>query len=373
MTTSRIRLNRRQVLAASGAAAATALLAPKAMAQTTTSGQLPVRGVVFDTGTDIGFEGYLSRISWHADDVRRDLAAIREQLHCTAVQIVGTEFDRLRFAGEIGAEHGLEIWLQPRLFEVDAGQQLDHLAEGARIAQHLATAGASVVLGVGCETTLFQKGLVPGERFTDRLQPLFAARGEEAARIQSDLNAYLGEAIDTARAAFEGPVTYSAGSWEDVDWRPFDRIGVNLYRDSSNRERYREVLRSYLDHEKPTVVTEFGCGTFEGARHSGAGSFMIVDYSTGVPRIPDGFVRSEEEQANELAELITLYAEEGIEGAFVYNFLAQFDFHRPDDPSQDIDMASHAIVKSMPGEPDAPIVWEPKLAFHEVAALYRDL
>lgn len=360
--------NRRDVLAGGLAVAAGLAMARPVAAQEAKT--LARRGVVYDTGTYMGYEGHLSRISWHEADVRRDIAAIATELHCNAIQIAGTEPDRLRLATEAALEQGLQVWLQPRVMERPADVQLAQMEEAARFAGPLAAEGGDIVLNVGCEVTLFQQGIVPGERFGDRIPALFSATGDEAERITRELNAYLARAVETARQHFAGPLTYSAGSWERVDWAPFDLVGVNLYRDRTNRDAYRLQLQGHMSHGKPLVVTEFGCGTFEGAGEFGAASFMIVDYSVEPPRIPDQFVRSEEEQAREIAEQLQIFAEEGVEGAFVYNFLSQFDWHH-EDPRRDIDMASHAIVKVAQTAADAPLTWEPKAAFHEVARLYQ--
>lgn len=361
------RPTRRLVLVSSAALAATLILARSLRAERNSAMQY--RGVIYDTGTDIGYEGYLSRISWHESDVRREIAAIRDELHCNAIQVVGTDLSRLDLASRIASEHGLTVWLQPRLFEQDAEAQLSHMTETAKLATELAENGADIVFSVGCETSLFQRGLVPGETFSERLQPLFTATGDAAEQIAERLNAFLRASVEAASAHFSGPLTYSAGSWERVDWTPFDIAGVNLYRDQRNRANYRQILRGHLGQGKPLVITEFGCSTFEGAGQYGAGGFEIVDYATQPPSIPETFVRSEEEQARELVELLTIFEEEGVSGAFVYNFLSQFDVYS-DDPRYNLDTASHAIVKTMPGEADAPLTWEPKIAFQAVADVY---
>ena len=58
-------------------------------------------------------------------------------------------------------------------------------------------------------------------------------------RLGRDLNAFLADAVAAVRPAFGGPLTYSSGMWEDVDWGPFDMVGVDLYRDASNEATYR--------------------------------------------------------------------------------------------------------------------------------------
>lgn len=364
-------LGRRDLLRAAVGMVGVAV-AGSALAQSASGGVMKYRGVTFDTGTDFGYPGYLSRMSWHEADVREQIAAIRQQLNCNAIQIVGSDHNRLRFAAQVARENGLQIWLQPRLMEKPADVQLAHVVEAARYASELANDSTDVVFNVGCEATIFQHGIVPGATYAERIPLVFSARGDEAARIASELNAYLMRAAEAAREHFSGPLTYGAASWEAVDWSPFDIAGVNLYRDGNNRAAYREVLRGHMQHGVPLVITEFGTCSFEGAGNYGGGGFMIIDYSVDPPRIPEGFKRSEEEQAREIAELLGIFAEEGIAGAFVYNFLSQFDFHA-DDPRMDLDMASHAIVKVRAAAEDAPIEWEPKQAFNEIARIYGEL
>lgn len=369
MSKRQFRPSRRLFLGASAAISASLALPHPSRAKGNDT--LQYRGVIYDTGTDIGYPGYLSRMSWHDEDVRRELAAIHEQLHCNTIQIVGTDLSRLRAASTVASALGLTVWLQPRLFEQDAQAQLSHMANAARLAATLAEEGVDIVFSVGCETSLFQKGLVAGETFAERLGPLLTAKGEAAEQTAIRLNRFLREAVDLASSHFSGQLSYSAGSWERVDWTPFDIVGVNLYRDQRNHANYREVLRGHMDHDKPLVVTEFGCSTFEGAGQYGAGGFQIVDYTTLPPSIPEQFVRSEREQAREIVELLSIFEQEGISGAFVYNFLSQFDAYS-DDPRRDLDTASHAIVKTMPGKADEPLTWEPKAAFHAIAEVYRD-
>ena len=366
-----ITLRRRELLLGAAGMAGIAV-STGALAQSADDGAMTYRGVTYDTGTDFGYPGYLSRMSWHESDVREEIAAIRGRLNCNAIQIVGTDHARLRLAAEIAQENGLKIWLQPRIMEKPADAQLAHMVEAATHARDLAANGADVVFNVGCEATIFQQGIVPGATYAERIPRIFSAQPDEAARVRTELNAYLVRSAEAARKHFSGPLTYGAASWEVVDWSPFDIAGVNLYRDDSNRAGYRETLRGHMQHGVPLVITEFGACTFEGAGRYGGGGFMIVDYSVEPPRIPEGFVRSEAEQAREIAELLAIFSAEGVAGAFVYNFLSQFDFHA-DDPRRDLDMASHAIVKVREAAEDAPVEWEPKQAFHEIARIYDDL
>jgi hypothetical protein len=158
-------------------------------------------------------------------------------------------------------------------------------------------------------------------------------------------------------------VTYGSGSWEEVDWSIFDFVSVDLYRDATNRATYLDQLRSFQRHGKPVVVTEFGCCCYEGAADAGAAGANIIDWTQTPPVLNGDFVRSEQVQADYIGDLLDLYQQEGIHGAFVYTFVEPAKTYSPD-PRYDLDMASFGIVKVLPddaceqGEPAG--CWEPK-------------
>lgn len=57
-----------------------------------------------------------------------------------------------------------------------------------------------------------------------------AAFGEMPGR----LNEFLAAVVADSRGRFGGPVTYASGTWEPVDWAPFDIVAADAYRDASN-------------------------------------------------------------------------------------------------------------------------------------------
>lgn len=330
---------------------------------------LPIRGITYDTGVDYDASS-LSREHWHPTSVAQDMRTIARELHCTAVSVIGTDHDRLRDAAELALAEGLDVWLQPRLIEASWPDALEHLAVGAGIAERLREGSdRSVVLTLGCELSLFLKGILPGRGFMGRMRaltvtwigmPLFDRR----------LNAYLRSAVEVARARFGGPVTYAAGEWEGVDWAGFDYVGVDLYREASNARSYLGKLRALHDHGKRVVITEFGCATFRGAERKGAGGFLIVDWRE-LPAVKPGYERDETSQADEIGDLVGLYREADIEGAFVYAFSEPRMVHTAD-PRTDLDMASFGVVKVVEAATaEAPERWEPKLAFDRLAEAYR--
>ncbi|MGW2558600.1 hypothetical protein ACWCXB_04985 [Streptomyces sp. NPDC001514] len=323
---------------------------------------MDVRGISYDT--DGG---------WTRESVRRDLRAIREELHCTAVQVRGADIARLSEAAAYALDIGLDVWFLPRPgANAPRREILSHLARAAEAAERLrAGRPGRVTLVAGCEYSLISRGIIPGPHVLVRLRmlPLLRRRGRLHQRVTKRLAGMLGEALATARASFRGPVTYAAALWEDVDWSGYDSVGVNLYRFAANEGRYPELVRDVVRRAagRPVVVTEFGCGAHVGAEKAGPGGFRIVKWFAGRPRIRDGYVRDESTQAAYLAELIGLYAAEGVHGCFVFTFVAP-DFPHRTDPRYDLDMAGFGVVGA---SPDAPEEWETKEAFHAVAREYE--
>ena len=150
--------------------------------------------------------------------------------------------------------------------------------------------------------------------------------------------------------------------------------GVDLYRDRSNADRYRETVRSYLGFGKPMVVTEFGCCTYAGAADAGPLGFTVVDYDgrAGGWRLTGARVeRSEVEQALYLRELLATFDEAGVHGAFWHTFGGWLFPHMPD-AAVDPDVGSFGLVKIMeaPDGHDGPVILEPKDAFRALGDAY---
>lgn len=337
----------------------------------TSTRPLPVRGINYDTG--VNYEaGKLSREFWHPQAVARDMKVIATELGCTTVAVLGTDHERLREAAELALAEGMDVWLQPRLIEGTMSETREHVVQAARIAEDLRTRhGDRVTLNVGCELSLFMKGVLPGTHFLWRMRglmvywvvmPIFNRR----------LNRHLRQSAADARAHFGGPVTYSAGEWEGIDWSVFDYVGVDYYRDKANRGRYTDGLRALARHGKPVVITEFGCCSFRGAAAKGGGGFMIVNWRKEPHTIKPGHTRDEGEQADYLESLVALYKEERVHGAFVYAFSEPRNLHT-DDPRTDLDMASYGVVRIVALETaDAAETWERKLGFDRLAKSYAD-
>lgn len=145
-------------------------------------------------------------------------------------------------------------------------------------------------------------------------------------------------------------------------------VGVSFYRSGRNHPTYTDRLRSLVrDHDKPVVITEFGCGAFPGADQRGAGSFWIVNWFAAPPHIRGDHPRDEAVQARYLGELIDQYNAEGVHGCFVFTF-AMPDFPHHDAPRLDLDKAGFGVV-AVTGDGACRL----KEAFHEVARHYGNI
>lgn len=356
-------LTRRRIVLGTATLAATGLLsATRAIGQ-----GLGVCGVCYDTGTNY-MAGPLSRPTWTVEAVRRDMAAIRQDLHANAVAVFGTDLGRLAQGATAAAEAGLQVWLQPRLMEATQPAVIEHLAEAARVAETLRAGGAMVTLNLGCELTLFTAGLAPGTTMFERMEAFGTLSAAGFGTMIAALDAHLARALAAARSRFKGPITYSAGPWEQIDWSGFDLVGLDHYRDAGNRATYAAELRDAGWHGKPVIVTEFGCCTYEGAQDAGGDGWSIVDWTGPAPRLKGRPVRSEQVQADTIADLLDLFPQAGVAGAFVYQFIDLGSPHSPD-PQADLDTASYAIVRVAADDPDG-MAWQPKQAFHAIADRY---
>ena len=318
-------------------------------------GGLRWKGVNLDT----------DRSLWRPDFVQNELAAIAGDLNANAVIVLGSDLERLIDTAAMAADENLSVWLEPRHFDSDDSGTLEFVAEVAYAAEALRTNHPHIGLSLGVELTLFMDGLVPGDDWLERGGALESANPDD---YNAGLNGFLTFGVETIRPIFAGLLTYSSGPWERVDWTPFDVVGVDLYRDASNRATYVDDLRAYRDHGKPLIITEFGCCTFDGAADLGGEGFMVT-----MDGDVSDLVRDEHEQANEIAELLDLYAAEGVDGAFVYNFIEPDNTYSPNS-ADDLDKSGFSLVKChAPGSAqayDRAGHFEPKQSFAAVARRY---
>jgi hypothetical protein len=72
------------------------------------------KGVCFDVVTYMAFNW---RLHFSKDSVRRELEIIKEELHCNAVRISGSDMGRLSTAAELAMKQGLEVWFCPTILD----------------------------------------------------------------------------------------------------------------------------------------------------------------------------------------------------------------------------------------------------------------
>jgi len=170
-----------------------------------------------------------------------------------------------------------------------------------------------VVFVAGSELTLFTPGLIVGKSVTERLQRL---KGDPVQLSNGKLDEYLAVLMPRLRTVFDGPLTYASLTFEQVDWGPFDYVGVDHYREARTKDRYVEMLEPFLSTGRPVIVTGVRDADFRGAESSGALGFGVTDTTrlwlhtaTGDrafvrPRLKGTFQRDEAMQARELVDTL---------------------------------------------------------------------
>jgi hypothetical protein len=361
------------VAATAGTVGATSATAGTTAAGTPYKRRLDFRGVAYDTGT--GFSGDESRVLWRPDIVRGELSAIRHRLHANWVSIYGTQPKRLRDTATEALRQGLHVSIQPRFFDEPQADSLRKLADVARDAERLRCRyGPEVILVIGCEFMLFTPGIVPGADFFERVEHLTNGNPDMPAIVRR-FRAYTAKMVKVARSNFHGRITYGAASdLEPVDWALFDIVGLDYYSYHADPAEHATELAPFRKWGKPIMILEFGCCTFTGAAEAGGMGWDIVDYTVDPPVIKDGYVRNEQEQAMHLANMLGVFAKEGMLGASPYTFISPDAPHRADDPQHDDDIAGYGLVKVIredSWDPASPYRWEPKKSFQAVREIYR--
>ncbi|PXY24635.1 hypothetical protein [Prauserella muralis] len=338
-------------------------------------------GITYDTG--FLRDGTSSREHFHPDVVKRELAIIRDDLHCTAVRVTGGDPERLELAATYAADLGLEVWFSPYPLELDTGELLALLADCAERAERVRQRGAEVVFVAGAELSVMNRGLLPGDTENDRLRVLLDPDERDrlpelVSELSARVNDVLRRAVALVRARFGGRVTYASIPLERVDWALFDIVGVDLYRSAEVAGQFRAGVRGLVAQGKPVAITEFGTAAYRGAGDRGARCMEIVEYDSdsGEPARLDGeYVRDEQGQAAYLRELLEVFDAEGVDSAFAFLFALESFPHRPDgDPRDDLDLASPGIVRVLDdrcGDTYPGLPWEPKAAFTALAEHYR--
>jgi hypothetical protein len=332
---------------------------------------------------DTGFvrNGKISRESLDPEVVRRELAIIRDDLHCNAVQLTGGDPERLELAARFAAGLGLEVWFSPYPLELTPAEILSLFTDCAERAERLRTGGAEVVFVAGVELSIMNRDFMPGGTVDERLALLLddpGRRPERLAEVNTRVSGFLRAAVAAVRQRFLGRVTYCAIPFERVDWTLFDIVSMELIRSAEVADQFREGVRRLVAGGKPVAITGFGVPAYRGAGDRGGRAMEIVEYDegTGAPaRLNGRYARDEAGQATYLSELLEIFTSDGVDSAFVFLFALDGFPYRPDgDPRDDLDLASPGIVKVLEdrrGDAYPDMAWEPKAAFTAVAEYYR--
>ncbi|MFI2652192.1 abortive infection protein [Micromonospora fulviviridis] len=355
-----------------------------------TSPARPMRslGVTYDTGTNFATgQGDLSRVVWSRDRMQEEIDAIARLLHCNSVTVYGSELGRLTETARVAVEAGLHVWLQPRLVDRPQRDTLDHLVEAARLAEQLRRDGGRVSLSAGGVHSVFTPGLVDGERYHERMANIFADAEHhvlvptgrvDRAVANARLNEFLDRVVRSVRAVYSGELSYAAAPFEDVDWGLFDMVRLmhfyTLAYPSSDDEHVRELMR-YHRWGKPVMIAEFGTATHPRAAEMAFMSFDIVERQGVVPLVREGVRRDEDAQAAFHLRMLDLFAQAGMCGAAVAEFIHPTHPYSAD-PRHDLDAASMALVRTVRADhhdPASSYRWEPKIAFHALAQRYARL
>ncbi|MFI7535246.1 hypothetical protein [Streptosporangium sp. NPDC049376] len=330
------------------------------------------KGISYDTGFVVN--GTIGHRRFAAENVRRDMRAIRDDLNCTAVRVMGGNPERIELAAECAADLGLEVWFSPYPLELTAGEMLSLFADCAERAERLRLRGAEVVFVTGAELCLMNKGFLPGDSIDERVGLLSRPDQvrEQIGTVGARVNDFLAEAVALVRERFGGKVTYASVPLERVNWEPFDIMSVDLYRSAEIADRFAAGVHGLVAQGKPVAITEFGAASYRGAGDRGALGLEVVEYdpATRAPvRLNGEYERDEAGQAAYVRELLEVFDAGGVDSAFVFTFALYDHPYRPGgDPRDDLDLASYGVVK-VHEDPERP--WEPKAAFHSIAAYYR--
>ncbi len=265
------------------------------------------KGIAYDTG--LLLDGGLSREIFDLDVVRRELTIIRDDLHCTAVHIIGGDAQRLEQAARCAAELGLEVWFSPYPLGLTTTEILSLFTDCAQRAERVRQTGAEVVFVAGVELTIMNLGFLPGDTLEERLGRLLGepdGRVERIAEASARLDDFLGDAVAAIRERFQGKITYACIPFERVDWTLFDIMSVELIRSAEVAGQFRDGVRNLVAQGKPVAITGFGTATWRGSGDVAPRSMEIVEYDgTGRPaRLNGDYTRDEAGQAAYLRELL---------------------------------------------------------------------
>ncbi len=338
---------------------------------------LSMYGVVYDVELMFGGKN-LSVSNFRKEQVVYDMSIIKHVLNCNTVRIEGENLDRLSIATEEAHKQGLKVLFNPWKMEADSATTVDYMIRASKVAEKLRLKGADLIFVTGCEYTLFNRGVFPGDTFDKRIAWLMklGSMPNPMEEIQGKkLNLILQSMASQVRKNYHGKIVYSSGAWETVDWTNFDYVGVDYYHNNESDEQYIEGLNRYKSIGKPVIVMEMGSCAYQGAAERGGNGFSVFK---GVDSNGNGIyeggkkpVRDESVQADYISKNIDLLQKAGASGIMVYVF--SYPIYPYSKTGVDYDMVAYSLVKSFPStdarNKQIPS-WEPKEAFYRVGEIF---
>ena len=138
------------------------------------------------------------------------------------------------------------------MWDKSQDETLDYISKAASMAEELRKRWpGKMVFSVGSELTLFSQGMIEGKNVFDRMSRPSFWGDIMAGKHNGPLNAYLSNLSEAARKLFRGPLTYFSLPFETVDWKPFDFVGVDHYRDARIKDSYGRMISKYNAFGKP--------------------------------------------------------------------------------------------------------------------------
>ena len=333
-----------------------------------------IKGITYDTGFINA--GVSTKETFERNIVQREMHIIKTELHCNAVRITGGDADHLEIAAELAAAEGLEVWYSPFTCGLTIDELTAFLVDAAKRAERIRSKGSEVIFLAGSEISLCNKGFFTGDTLSERLalitEPLKFR--EQLPQVQQRMKAFLSKIVQLVREKFSGKISYASLPFEGVDWNLFDFIATDGgHRSADIAPYFQKGIQALVNQGKPVAITEFGCSTYHGAADQGARGDSIVEWVGGkATRLNGVYIRDENEQAAYIIELLEIFKAEKVDSVFVNTF-ARYDLPHREDPREDVDLASQAIVKVYKDRlgktyPDMP--WEPKAAFNALSQYY---
>lgn len=341
---------------------------------------MKIKGMNYDIGIEFAYGNPNSRNNiWNKEAFKRDLEIIRDELHCNALRLSGTDVQDMIEGTEMVLKAGLDCWVSPHYIDAP----LDDVEQ-----KTLATAAGveplrakypdnEVVIIYGCEMHHFAPFL-PGNNFTERVNCLSNPDAPAILKEATDkLNTYFARTIPEMRKVFGGRITYTTVTFENIDWTPFDIVCLDQYKSMYNRDTFWNEIDPYIEiakaQGKPFVVPETGCCTFKGCSDYGAAGYMSC-YPVGNGELNAVFERAEKEQADYFTDIFEEFDRPDVEGVFAFTFVYSEMPHVDNDPIRDLDLGGFSIVKSYKdgraGTVYKDVNWDPKEAFYKVKEFF---